>query len=400
MSSEITSAAAASSTQGKMYALFNASSQAASVKLDRNNFLLWEAAVYPLIKGNRLLHHINATGVIPPAEIVQDSKTIPNPERNSPTQNECIIPFIIPGSERRQNEEDEVQKSTTASSLSPRGSLTESSSSTPSDSSTRGSSTSKSSGLNPNASESRDHLSDAHVHVEPEPHESAQDQRSNPQLHDSGPPSQAQQHVMVTRSRAGVFKPKMPYVGVAESKRAVVTEPSSVSDALSTPCWKQAMTDEYTALQRNNTWVLTLYQWGFKNAVSDISLFYIHSQKLTVFVLIYVDDIIVTGNNPKYLSEFIKRLNTVFALKDLGPLYYFLGLEVYRDHTGIYLNQGKYVDDVLKRLGMSECAEVSTPMVTGRKFTTEDGDKMKDPTLYRKAIDLYRCPYSRILVQL
>ncbi|KAF7802860.1 putative copia-type protein [Senna tora] len=69
-----------------------------------------------------------------------------------------------------------------------------------------------------------------------------------------------------------------------------------------------------------------------------------------------------------------------------GPLYYFLRLGVQRDHTGPHLNQGKYALDVLKKLGMADCAVVPKPMVTGRKFTAEDGVKMTDPTVYRRAI--------------
>lgn len=127
----------------------------------------------------------------------------------------------------------------------------------------------------------------------------------------------------------------------------------------------------------------TLLQWGFKNAKSDVSLFYLHNSKLTIYILIYVDDILVTGNDPNYLSDFIQRLNSVFALK---ALYYFLGIEVYRDSSGMYLNQAKYAQDVLKRFKMSGCASTPTPMVTGRKFSKLDGKFMTNPSLYRSAI--------------
>ncbi|XP_028801836.1 uncharacterized protein LOC114757013 [Neltuma alba] len=76
----------------------------------------------------------------------------------------------------------------------------------------------------------------------------------------------------------------------------------------------------------------------------------------------------------------------MFALKDLGPLYYFLGLEIYRDASGLYLNQGKYVLDLLKKFNMLDCAPVPTPMVTGRSFSISDGELMTNPSLYQKAI--------------
>lgn len=130
----------------------------------------------------------------------------------------------------------------------------------------------------------------------------------------------------------------------------------------------------------------TLLRWGFKNSKSDVSLFFLRTATLTVFVLIYVDDILVTGYNSQYLSDFIKRLNSIFALKDLGPLSYFLGIEACRDSSGMYLSQEKYIADILDKLKMSNCAPVDTPMVTGRKFTAKDGTLMKDPYLYRRAI--------------
>ena len=99
-----------------------------------------------------------------------------------------------------------------------------------------------------------------------------------------------------------------------------------------------------------------------------------------------MDDILVTSNDSNFLKEFTSRLNLVFALKDLGSLYYFLGVKVRRDNSGLYLNQGKYILDVLKRFGMMNCVAIATPMVTGRKFSANDGEKMADPTLYRKAI--------------
>ncbi|XP_028772189.1 uncharacterized protein LOC114729360 [Neltuma alba] len=105
-----------------------------------------------------------------------------------------------------------------------------------------------------------------------------------------------------------------------------------------------------------------------------------------VFILIYVDDILITGNNPVYLKQFVVRLNSLFSLKDLGPLYFFLGIEIFRDSSGLYLNQGKYTLDILKKLNMLDCAPVPTPMVTGRIFSKTDGDLMKDPSLYRRAI--------------
>ncbi|KAF7801798.1 Copia protein [Senna tora] len=92
------------------------------------------------------------------------------------------------------------------------------------------------------------------------------------------------------------------------------------------------------------------------------------------------------GNDPNYLKSFIKKLNDVFALKDLGPLYYFLGLEVHRDEAGVHLSQAKYVLDVLKKFNMLTCSPAPTPMVTGKSFVALEGAPMKNPSTYRQAI--------------
>ncbi|KAF7802424.1 Copia protein [Senna tora] len=98
------------------------------------------------------------------------------------------------------------------------------------------------------------------------------------------------------------------------------------------------------------------------NTRSDVSLFYRRTLNIGAFILVYVDDIPITSNDSAFLKEFTCKLNSTFALKDLGSLYYFLGIEVYRDATGFHLSQAKYTLDVLKKFDMLTCARVSTPM--------------------------------------
>lgn len=103
------------------------------------------------------------------------------------------------------------------------------------------------------------------------------------------------------------------------------------------------------------------------------------------FLLIYVDDIIITGSDPNFLKTFIRQLNETFALKDLGALHYFLGIEVQRDSAGMYLKQTKYITDLLKKFNMESSSSCPTPMITGKAFIAE-GEPMQNPTLFRKAI--------------
>lgn len=128
-----------------------------------------------------------------------------------------------------------------------------------------------------------------------------------------------------------------------------------------------------------------LLNWGFQNTKSDPSLFLLKGKDHITFLLIYVDDIIVTGSSNNFLQAFIKQLNDVFSLKDLGRLHYFLGIEVQRDASGMYLKQSKYIGDLLKKFKMENASPCPTPMITGRHFTVE-GEKLKDPTVFRQAI--------------
>lgn len=83
-----------------------------------------------------------------------------------------------------------------------------------------------------------------------------------------------------------------------------------------------------------------------------------------MFMPIYVDDIIVTSSSQKVVDALLKDLQGDFALKDLGQLQYFLGIEVKKVKNGILLSRKKYVGDVLTRMGMKNCKLVTTPLST------------------------------------
>jgi histone deacetylase 1/2 len=72
-------------------------------------------------------------------------------------------------------------------------------------------------------------------------------------------------------------------------------------------------------------------------------------------MLIYVDDIIVTGSSQEAIDALLRDLKQDFSLKDLGDLHYFLGIEVRKDEDGIVLSQEKYARDILARVGMLKC---------------------------------------------
>ena len=86
---------------------------------------------------------------------------------------------------------------------------------------------------------------------------------------------------------------------------------------------------------------------GFHESVNDYSLFTLHTDHARIFVLIYVDDILVTGSDTFAITKLIRHLQSIFHVKDLGSLSYFLGVEVDRSSQGLHLRQTKYICDLL-----------------------------------------------------
>ena len=102
-------------------------------------------------------------------------------------------------------------------------------------------------------------------------------------------------------------------------------------------------------------------------------------------MLLYVDDIFLTCED-KSIIECKKRLAAEFEMKDLGMMHYFLGLEVWQHSDEIFLNQGKYTVEILKRFGMLDGKSMTTPMTTSLKLLNDDTSEAVDVTLYRHII--------------
>ncbi|BBH06529.1 ABC-2 type transporter family protein [Prunus dulcis] len=102
---------------------------------------------------------------------------------------------------------------------------------------------------------------------------------------------------------------------------------------------------------------------GFKQCNSDHTLFLKHRKGKVTALIIYVDDMIITGNDKQEISQLQDYLATEFEMKDLGGLKYFLGIEVARSQQGIFLSQRKYVLDLLTDIGMLDCKPADTPIV-------------------------------------
>ena len=105
-----------------------------------------------------------------------------------------------------------------------------------------------------------------------------------------------------------------------------------------------------------------LKSYGFSQSYSDYSLFTLHQQGVQLNVLVYVDDLIVSGNDHEAIIQFKTYLSNCFHMKDLGNLKYFLGIEVARATDGIFLCQRKYALDIISEVGLLGAKPAKIPM--------------------------------------
>lgn len=108
-----------------------------------------------------------------------------------------------------------------------------------------------------------------------------------------------------------------------------------------------------------------LLELGFQESKYDYSLFVFNQHGVYLVLLIYVDDILVIGNDQSQISLLIKRLCTHFSMKDLGPLRYFLGVEVDYNEDSMHLTQSKYALDLLSCTKFTDAKPISTPTPSG-----------------------------------
>ncbi|KAJ0474222.1 putative RNA-directed DNA polymerase [Helianthus annuus] len=128
-----------------------------------------------------------------------------------------------------------------------------------------------------------------------------------------------------------------------------------------------------------------LLSYGFTCSRADTSLFILRKDAHIMYLLVYVDDLILTGNDDEILRSFISHLHREFAIKDLGRLNYFLGLEVVHTDTGLFLTQAKYAKDILLRAKLYDSKPVHTPLAPHESFSAS-GVPYSDPTLYRSLV--------------
>ena len=108
---------------------------------------------------------------------------------------------------------------------------------------------------------------------------------------------------------------------------------------------------------------LAMRKYGFTQSNSDHTLFLKHRLGKVTTLIIYVDDMIIIGNDIEEISRLQGQLASKFEMKNLGGLKYFLEIEVSKSKQGIFLSQRKYVLDLLSKMGLLDCKPVDTLIV-------------------------------------
>lgn len=125
---------------------------------------------------------------------------------------------------------------------------------------------------------------------------------------------------------------------------------------------------------------------GFIKSMADASLVILRVGTVFIYILIYVDDILITGSCPSAINKFIGILSECFSLKDLGDLSYFLGIKVLHNKYGIRLTQRKYTTDLLSRTHMLDAKPVQTPMSSTTILQVTQGTPLSGPSEYRAKV--------------
>ncbi|KAK1423646.1 hypothetical protein QVD17_18952 [Tagetes erecta] len=133
-----------------------------------------------------------------------------------------------------------------------------------------------------------------------------------------------------------------------------------------------------------------LKELGFSRCTHEQAVYKVHNSNSILIVGVYVDDLIVTGSSERMIQEFKRKMESVFDMKDLGMLSYYLGIEVDQTENGIVIKQEGYAKKILKMAGMSNCNASLWPMEHKLQLTKDEDGRSVNPTEYRRIIGSLR----------
>ncbi|WKA10719.1 hypothetical protein VitviT2T_028279 [Vitis vinifera] len=130
----------------------------------------------------------------------------------------------------------------------------------------------------------------------------------------------------------------------------------------------------------------TIFRLGYTASPYDSALFLRRTDKGTILLLLYVDDMIIIGDDLSGIQELKDFLSQQFEMKDLGHLSYFLGLEITHSTDGLYITQAKYASNLLSQAGLIDSKTVDTPVELNAHLTPLGGKPLSNPSLYRRLV--------------
>jgi len=130
----------------------------------------------------------------------------------------------------------------------------------------------------------------------------------------------------------------------------------------------------------------TISRLGYMASHYDSALFLRRTDKGTILLLLYVDDMIITGDDLSGIQELKDFLNQLFEMKDLEYLSYFLVIEITCSTDELYITQAKYTSKLLSRVGLTDSKTVDTPIELNTHLTPSRGKPLSNPSLYRRLV--------------
>eukprot|EP00253_Pinus_taeda_P013475 PITA_13475 len=129
-----------------------------------------------------------------------------------------------------------------------------------------------------------------------------------------------------------------------------------------------------------------LLESGFSRCYSDNTVYTKKVGNSLIILVLYVDDLILTGSDPNLINHVKSTLKKKFEMTDLGHLHYFLGLQVLQSKEAISLSQSKYACDILRHFHMEDCKPAPSPFQSGVKLSVSCTSPEVDATLYRQLV--------------
>jgi hypothetical protein len=126
--------------------------------------------------------------------------------------------------------------------------------------------------------------------------------------------------------------------------------------------------------------------YGFKTSLTDPSLFIYDKENVQAYLLVYVDDLLLTGSTSQFLHQFMSELSNRFSIKQLGFPHYFLGIELIPSKDGLLLSQHGYIRELLEKFHMSGAKPTTTPLCTTTPLKLLDGSAPGDSKVFRSII--------------